>query len=523
VIEFRKNAAGGSRTNANQASASTPRPTPGRRAAQIGGCVAVVGSLTVLIVLGIIGLTVWTTTRQSDVNFLDVPEPTRAPEQPTALPSADNTTLSSTRKLLALPLGDVPAGTQPRSVVLVRSQDDQKYHLALLDLAKQQRVWIGPALSENAYGYGQLAATTDTLVFADDRTLHGFLLRDGSQRWASQMSDRVCDTCLLIAKHTAVVLTVDDMLAGFDLDSGERLWNLDLGKSAGRQILLVGDQVLAFDTDAKSHGQIALIDPVSGKPTRSITPSCNSKTFPDTPIYMNSSDTSWLSPDQQTLILVSSSIDTCIHSYDLASGKQRWQTVQTDRLDLRDSPFLLNGSELLVGAENQILAINQASGEITVAFTNDEYTFRPLQIRDGVLATIAVKQRGTQRIELWGVDPQNGKRLWRHEFPGDGKMFESPYQAYGTISDTEQIWTLSDTSAGLVLITLAAKPHHYTFAVLDAKSGQIAATKTLDLPPTDTVWVPDVITRIGDLIYIDDQSHLLGIDVVRGVVAYQGP
>lgn|GEM_PF-1249637 len=524
VIEFRKNASGSLRTG-NQKPAYNPVPgtLPGLRAAKIGGCMAIGGGLIVILILGIIGVVTWTTTRRSDVNFLDVPQPTSVVASTAEVPALNGVDLSSTKKLLALPLGDVPNGTQPHSIVLVRSQDDQKYHLALLDLAKQQRLWIGPPLSDDAYGYGQLAASSNTIAFSDDRSLRGFSLRDGTQLWSAQLSDRICDSCLLIIKNTAIALSIDNMLTGVDLASGERLWNLDLGKYAGRQLLSVGEQIIVFDRDADSHGQVSLLDPTSGKAVSHFTPACSGKTFPDDLIYMNSSDLHWLNPDTQTLILVSSSIDTCFHSYDLSTGNQHWQTVLESRPNLRDGTFIAQGSELLIGDANQIMAINQANGEIRVAFTNEDYTFQPLMVHDGILATIAVKQRGSQRIELWGVDPQSGKRLWRREFAGDGKMFEPPYQAYGTLGDTDQIWTLAGTSAGPVVITLTAKPHRYTFELLDAKSGQVAATKTLDLPASDTIWVPNVVTRIGDLLYIDDQSHLVGIDVVQGVVAYQGP
>lgn len=522
VVEFRKNSktAVGSPAAASHHPAATPRSNTPVRAAQLGGCVALVIALIALGTLAFFGFFAWASLRT--VNLLDVPPPTSTTEQ-TAFPERDPVGLTSTNMLLALPLGDVPTGSQPRSIALVYSQDDQQYHLALLDMAKQQRVWVGPPLSKEALGYGKLAASADTVVFADQQILYGFALKDGTKRWSSQLSDRVCDACMIITKDTAVVLSIDSMLTGVDLSSGERLWSHDLGKYAGQELLQAGDQVLVLARDADSHGQVTLIDPASGQTAQQFIPACSSKTFADQQIYAYPSDLHWLSPDRQTIMFISYSIDTCLHAYDLATGEQRWETVLTDRFDLRDSTLLVSGTDLLAASENQILAIDQASGELRVAFENEDYTFHPLALRDGVLATIAVKQRGTERVELWGVDPQSGKRLWRHEFAGDGKMLEPPYQAYGVLEDTSELWALSDTSAGLVLATLTAKPHRYTFELLDAKSGQTATTTTLDLPATDTVWVPEVVSRSGDLLYVEQQSALVGINVVKGSIVYQGP
>lgn len=417
-----------------------------------------------------------------------------------------------------------PDRALPQILMRVNGGEENANRLVLLDLATKDRVWVGPALTKEASS-GRLAASADTIVFSDERTLLGFSRTDGSQRWSAQLSDTVCDGCLVIANGAAVALTADFVVQGFDLQTGERLWSYDeLGGYALRRLQVIGDNILVYGRDQEVNGQVNLLDGATGQLVSQFVPYCAANNE-ESGTYTDPDDAQWLSPDGQTLVIVSDSWPACVHAYDLATGQRRWQST----LEPYDSGFLLHkdmlasGTELFIGGASHIYAIQIEDGTTRDVTSHPDYAFLPLTVRDGVIYSIAIKQRGSRLIELWGVDAQNGKQLWKHAFKGDGELFEPPYDAAGTISGDEEVWGWAETSAGFTLLTLQAKPHQYTLELLDARTGQAISTKMIEQPDERTVWVPDQAARQGSLIYLISSAKLQVLDLEQGTLAYEGP
>jgi outer membrane protein assembly factor BamB len=418
-----------------------------------------------------------------------------------------------------------PDLARPQIVMRVNGGEENAYRLALLDLATKERVWVGPALTKEAVS-GEMAIADTTIVFSDNRSLIGFSRADGSKLWSAPLSDKVCDGCLVIANGAAVALTADYVVQGIDLNTGKLLWRYTkLGDYVQRRLQVVGNNILAYGRDQDSHGRVTLLDGKTGKLVRQFVPACTDPSDPSRMAYTDPDTPQWLSPDGNLLVVVSDSSPPCIHAYDLTNGQQRWQSTLEpleSGIDLRKS-FIASAGELFIGGSSRMYAVNLADGHARTVVTDENYAFLPLTIRDGVVFTVAIKQRGTRLIELWGVDTKNGEPRWRHQFSGDGEMFEPPYDASGTISGDEQVWGWAETPAGFTLVTLSAKPYRYTIATLDAKTGQSVTTKTIDQPDDDTIWVPDQAARQGNLLYLVASAKLLVLDLANGTVAYEGP
>ncbi len=419
-----------------------------------------------------------------------------------------------------------PDKAPPQIIAFVHGGEENKERLALLDLATNKRIWVGPALSDDAYASAPIGFTDDTIVYPDNRTLIGFSRADGTQRWTSNLTDRVCDKCLVIVGKAVVVMAADFVVQGYDLASGERLWTSDVVGDYGlRELRVAGDQVLVYGRNADVDGQISLLDPTTGKVIQQFTPECKLDAFSEDVFYTNPDTTQWLSPDGKTLVLYADYTKPCVLAYDPTTGNKLWQAI----LEYPDSGLSLDktitagDTAFFVGARGRIYKTERESGETIELFANEDYAFHTLAERDGVLMAVAVKQRGTRIGELWGIDTSSGKRIWQRSFKGDGEMFSEPYNASGTVSDNEEIWDQSNTSKGFALIRLASKPHHYTIEILDTKTGQASSTQTIDRGGDDTVWVPDISARVGDQLIMNESTTLVVIDLVAGKIVYEGP
>jgi outer membrane protein assembly factor BamB len=415
----------------------------------------------------------------------------------------------------------------PQLIAFVNGGEGNKRRLALLDMATNKRLWVGPALSDETYASAPIAFGGDVIVYPDQRTLKGFSRSDGSQLWATDLTDKVCSGCLVVVGTTAIALADDYVVQGVDLASGERLWTSDvIGDYGLRELRIVDGKVLVYGRNADVDGQVSVLDPITGEVLQQFTPECKLDAFDENEtVYTDPDGTQFLSADGKTLVMFADSFKPCFLAYDPTTGTKLWQQsfdYPENGISI-DKRIIVGSQSYFVGGRERVYAVGRKDGAVRELFNESDYAFHTLAERDGVLLTLAIKQRGTRIIELWGLDSESGKRLWRREFNGDGEMLREPYDAAGTVGENEEIWDLLETATGIVLIRLEANPHQYVIEQLDLKTGQPTSSQMIERPPDDTVWVPDFVLQQGNLLVLNESTVLVGIDLVNGKQVYEGP
>jgi outer membrane protein assembly factor BamB len=421
-----------------------------------------------------------------------------------------------------------PEQARPQIIAFVSlpSASDNNERLALIDLATGKRIWVGPGLSEDAYASAPVAFSADTILFPDNRTLKAFSRADGTQLWASEITDRVCDECLVVVGDTAVALASDYAVQGYDLASGERLWVSDvLGSYGLNKLRIVDGKILIYGRNADVDGQISLLDPTTGEVVQQFTPECKPDLIDEDRVYTNPDDAQWLSADGKTMVMFADTFKPCFMAYDPISGKRLWQQPfeYPDGGISLTKTIIAGSNDFFQGGSSRIMAVARDGSAVRELFAEPDYIFEVLSERDGVLLTLAVKQRGSRIGELWAIDAASGKRLWRKAFAGDGEMLREPFKASGTIGVDEEIWDILPTDTGVFLIRVATKPHRYILEQLDLKTGEARSSQTLNRPDDDTIWVPDIVLHNGNLLVMNEQSILVALDLPSGTVVYEGP
>jgi outer membrane protein assembly factor BamB len=432
---------------------------------------------------------------------------------------------------IVIPPDDAPAGTIAEVAVLVRGRgNDNGYRMAMINPNTNEYRWVSEnTLSESAGSYANFAATSDRIFFTDERTLIAFSRADGSRVWETTLSDRICRDCIKIIGNTIVTIGIDYELAAFDLATGERLWSNVNDVFRRNPLRSINDQLLIISEDEESRGQIQVVNPTTGDVERTIMPTCEGTEFGNDQIFFRAYDVNWVDPTSKQIIMSSSYGETCIYSYDLESGERLWQNlIEDSSFNLRTGDGVIQTeNELITSTGNQLLALNLNSGAWRLVINEEDYTIYPIASNDGVIATVSVRQRGTSRAELWGIEAESGKRLWRKEFPNDGRMIGGPFQGSGTIDEGESLWTWATTDQGFAIVTLEAQPHQYVVEQINLRNGQ-SLSKTANpasASPSSIIWVPYLIAREPNRLYlISITSDTLNVlNIATGKLEYEGP
>ncbi|HEU5087949.1 MAG TPA: PQQ-binding-like beta-propeller repeat protein, partial [Roseiflexaceae bacterium] len=311
------------------------------------------------------------------------------------------TPLSATERAVAL---SAPGEAGLQTVAAVVRDGENAYRVALLDPATNKRMWTSEPVGDMAISYGQFAWNADTLVFVDERSVHSFKRSDGTLNWKTTLSDRVCPDCLALAGSSVVALTIDNQLAGIDLASGEVLWKQGDFRSIEQRLMPFDTAVAILADDDSGDRQAFVFDAETGTLRSNIALVC-SQAADETAIEASSSDAAWY--DDGMLTLYSSFSDTCIHSYDLRSGRQRWQQIIPREQALQSSmatSMRVLGSDLYIGGYGGLLATSLADGTTRMVAQNKEFAYEALALHDTSLVAGMTRIVGTQRRELWGLD-----------------------------------------------------------------------------------------------------------------------
>ncbi len=143
--------------------------------------------------------------------------------------------------------------------------------------------------------------------------------------------------------------------------------------------------------------------------------------------------------------------------------------------------------------------------------------FVPLALSGDTLLIRARRTRGTERFELWGVNPVAGAQLWTLDLQGAAPV-DPPNEMSGLVDDTDSGWTWKLTPAGLVLIKFQAAPNQLVVDTLNPADGTQLSELTVPLNGVtgDFYTIPTVIGWQGTLVYLSLDSEIYALDVTTG-------
>jgi hypothetical protein len=312
---------------------------------------------------------------------------------------------------------------------------------------------LGRTQTDSGLPEFNVSAGNGLLYVTFDDQLKALSAVDGEMVWESGLSDLVderCEGCIQVVGDRVLVLTVDNVLHGFNASTGQGKWLVRLNEDTpphtgeGRiAFAIVGDQLAIQDrieVGDRSREAIVIYDPQDGRPVRNLVPTCS-----DWPAI----DLAIIDPVTDQIVFVDSGIGFdpfCAESWDPATGQLRWKSVADSSMhpafnvsDLMSTAnraehaafgprfVFLGGDALIEDLDGVIMAIDRQGGEVFRLLAEPDYELAPLGATEEMLALHARRTRGSERNEIWGVDVEGGATIWKRELDVEGRYQVDAY------------------------------------------------------------------------------------------------
>lgn len=396
---------------------------------------------------------------------------------------------------------------------------DETYEVGLVEADTGRLRWRSAPLPGDGYVDG-LAQAGGLVYAASGADLLAYRADDGSLVWQAQMSDELnySDSNLLVTDGRVLTSNLDQSLQAYDALTGQQVWSRRLA-GYDRTLRMIGSSLVLFDYVGDDYTySLVFLDPADGSQQRLLTPTCQYNEYSQATLDPDSGF--FYAEDDNALYLIYDSSPGCIQRLDLASGQVIWQTLDDDWYS--SSPYgLLAESRLYFTNEDQLLAVEEASGALHTLLADEDYEFVPLAVNNGTLLVRARRTRGSERFELRGLDSASGGMLWQMDL-GDAKPIDSPDGLVGLVDEGEPGWTWRLLAGQLVLIHFQAAPNQLLIQTLDSADGTLVNEITVALKGIsgDFYSAPEVIGWEGDLVFINIDAKIYCVNVTTGEVVF---
>ncbi len=415
--------------------------------------------------------------------------------------------------------------TPPDVAAMFYNVNDESRVIGRVNRADGSLAWKTDDLPGNGYVDG-MASDGERVYVAVEANLLAFDARDGSPAWTVNLPDRLDsgDNNLILAGGLVIVMTMDRSVQAYAADTGQLAWSRPL-LSYARGLRTMGKWLVILDyAEEENDFHLFLLDPANGREEQVIFPVCKSDSFWEE----NLDDGSGVIYDSASnaLYLAFGSSLGCLQRYDLDSGQLVWATQSEDSFNTTfyDFNYYQTPSTIYFGNENRFFALDKQSGMLKLLFEDDAYDLAPLALSKDTLIILARRTRGSQRFELWGLDPGSGERTWQL-VPENSSPVDPPNEMSGLIDSDESGWTWRLTPAGLLLIEFQAEPNQLVLKTFDPASGSSLGETTIPMKDVsgDFYSVPTIIGWHGTEIYftLDTRVYVLDTATGRIVLKYQ--
>ncbi len=428
--------------------------------------------------------------------------------------------LYATNPVVLIPSG---AGTPPDVAALFYNPDDDTRLIGLVDGSTGSLRWQAAPLTGDGYA-DAITSGGDLVYTASGSTLLAYRKSDGSLAWQTQMPDRLNygDSTLLVTDGRVLTLNVDQSLQAYDAATGSLVWSRRLA-GYDRTLRLMGGSLVVIDyttSDSYTYG-LFFLDPLDGSEQRVLTPTCQYDQY-STAALDTDSGLLYIEAEN-ALFLVYDSYKGCVQRLDFEAGQMAWQTVTEDSFSFSPYGFntLMTDTTFYFNNGSQLLAVDKRAGIVKTLLANEDYDLIPLAMAGETLLVRARRTRGSERFELWGVNPVSGAQLWQMNLQGAAPI-DPPNEIVGLVDDTESGWTWRLVPAGLLLIKFHAAPNQMVLDTINPADGSLLGEQIVALTQVtgDFYSVPTVIGWQDNVVYLNVDSDIYALDVTTGEVRF---
>jgi outer membrane protein assembly factor BamB len=296
-----------------------------------------------------------------------------------------------------------------------------------------------------------------------------------------------------------------------------------------KPIVLKGGNKVAIvdqtDPDVAAPGGLYIFDAEDGEQLQSFIPQCADIPFRvDLPVFIDGTG-------ENAYFALSSNTNHCIQGWSIDEGRMLWENalpeeVSKDPLFFNnphlDSPGLLAEDALYYGSggpakAGKLIKIDLSNGVITPLLEDPKHALTPLLKDDGMLLVQATRTKGSERHELWGVNPSLGETLWRYELQGTDLMgWGSNHFGAGT-------WTIAPVGNRLAVIQVISEGDeavldHVVVDILNVRDGTTAVETRTTI--NDDHWMGTALTKGRAYLSI---RNLYSVDLQTGTVDWEWP
>jgi len=180
---------------------------------------------------------------------------------------------------------------------------------------------------------------------------------------------------------------------------------------------------------------------------------------------------------------------------------------------------LMTDAEIYLQNDGQLLSIDKATGTVKTLLTDEDYQFVPLAVSGNTLLVRAMRTRGTERFELWGVDPATGKQDWTLELENSTPI-DPPEELIGLIDSDESGWSWHLGPSGLLLLEFQAEPNQLVLTLINPSDGTSQSEQTIEMKKVtgDFFSAPTIIGWWGEVVYFILDTNIYALDTTTGEI-----
>lgn len=399
---------------------------------------------------------------------------------------------------------------------------DSTYRYVYLDFgAEKVERWRSAPLPDEYYR--AISISDEQNIYVAMKTeLYAISRKDGVEQWRVKLSDEIssaCESCLMQAGDSVVVLPQDGLLAAYKVKDGVRAWGSNLVEPTRTLALLDGNPVV---WDKGDNGAVLrMFDLATGQEVRQIAPSGPNEPFPNDPQTPDIYSPLILDGDGKSFYTFFGTFEPLsIQRWDAQSGTMLWQVTTLESfVQGSSSGQLLSEGHLFLSANGKLLAIETASGVQKEMESVENYEITPIVAQENKLLVSARRQRGSARDELWAYDLVSGKIAWK--FVPEAKKWMA--DEFGFV-DSDGEWMTHPVAGGILLIQFTNDPVGMSYQRLDLNSGVAGELKTM-LPPgndenTTTIYLNPFYWQGEKLWYAGDKLYLVDLDTGQQTIKW---
>jgi outer membrane protein assembly factor BamB/ribosomal protein L7/L12 len=414
------------------------------------------------------------------------------------------------------------AGNSADVVAMFYDPDADTRLIGLVDGSSGKLRWHASPLGGDGYADG-ITTSGDLVYVANGPALLAYFNADGSLAWQSQMPDRLNygDNDLMFVDGRLITLNADQSMQAYEASTGTLDWNRRL-TGYDRTLRMMGGSLVVIDTTDNTYTySMIFLNPADGREQRRFTPACqvgensSSTMDPDSGLLYNQAE--------NALYLVYDSYYGCIQRLDFTSGQVTWQTSVEQNFSFPPYGFqgLMTESKIIFSNNNQLVVVNKSNGDAGILMENEDYEFLPMGMAGDTLVVRARRTRGSERFEIWGLNPSTGVTLWQIDLQ-EAAPIDPPDEMAGLVDDTDPGFTWRITPAGLILVKFQANPSQLVIDTINPVNGllvneQVTPLKNVSI---EDYSIPKVIGWQDQVVYLNVDSNILALDISTGEVLF---